>query len=390
MQRLLAAAWLAKGKTTLYNPGKSADDLAALKIIQEFGVKVTEGEDYILLDASEFRKPTSVFAGESGLSSRMFSVLISSLDYPITMQGEGTLLQRDFSPLREIFDAGKVEFTAHNNQLPITINGPIQPGTYYLDGSQSSQFITGLLMILPTLTGDSVVVVKNLKSIGYLAITLDVMKSFGVHIDRNEAFSEFTIRGNQRYLPTKVEVEADWSGGAFLLVAAALLKNMTVSGLSLNSVQPDILILEALQKVGYDALNTEHEIGFEEAQGKVLTLDLTHAPDLFPPAVLLCLFTHGHHRIKGVHRLPGKESDRGNVMIQELSKSGQSLWIENDELHIKGQSPWKEATLNPHGDHRMAMLFALAGKVSGVKLEVLDPQCVSKSFPNFWEVLDKM
>ncbi len=390
MQRLLAAAWLAKGKTTLFNPGKSADDLAALKIIQDLGVRVSVGEDFLLLDASESHKPSSVFAGESGLSSRMFSVLLSSLDYPITIHGEGTLLQRDFSPLGEIFVAGKVEFTTHNNRIPITIHGPIQPGTFHLDGSQSSQFITGLLMILPTLSGDSVVVVKNPKSIGYLAITLDVMKSFGVHIETNTAFSEFTIRGNQIYTPTKVEVEADWSGGAFLLVAAALIKNITVSGLSLNSVQPDILILKALQQAGHYPLENSEGINFTERPGQSINIDLTDSPDLFPPVVLLGLFTEGQHCLKGVHRLSGKESDRGQVMVQELTKCGQSLWIDGDYLYVTGKNSWVETTLHPHGDHRMAMLFALAGKIAGVKLEVLDPQCVSKSFPHFWEVLDKM
>ncbi len=390
MQRLLAASWLAQGKTTLINPGNSADDLAALDIIKSLGSQVVQKDNILEIDSTIRRFPLRVHAGESGLSSRMFSVLLSSLDRPVTILGEGTLLTRDFSPLREIYEAGKVEYQWNDNHLPVTLCGPIQPGEFNLDGSHSSQFITGLLMILPTLKGDSTVVVNNPKSVGYLEITLEVMKLFGVLVERSSDFTLFRIKGNQKYKGSTIEVEADWSGGAFLLVAAALLKNHRVSGLSWTSVQPDSIILKVLQKAGMLPKREEGGIAFESAKSREIRVDLTHAPDLFPPVVLLSLFTEGHHIISGVHRLPGKESDRGNVMVTELSKCGQSLWIDGDDLHVEGNQPFISATTDSKRDHRMAMLLGLASKISGVKLEIVDPQCVSKSFPNFWEVIDKL
>lgn len=408
MQRILAASLMARGTSEICNPGVSEDDLAAIAIIESLGAKTQwnksvgtspDLEQVLRVTGSPELKAGILNAGESGLSSRMFSVVVSQSDQTHRMTGRGTLLERSFEPLSEIFDQGGVQWSSNDRKLPLEITGPLTAGDYSVDGSFSSQFISGLLMTLPVvgtgpneISGQSTVTIANPKSKGYLQMTLDVMKAYGIQFQASDDLTRIAIPSGQHYTAQTITPEADWSGGAFLIIAQYLGVFKSVMGLRTDSIQPDAQVAEMLKKHGLRVHEGFNESGQSEMtmSGELngpLRLDLTQTPDLFPPLVLLALFSEGEHRFAGVHRLRGKESDRAYVMANELAKAGAALSVEGDELVVLGLPNWREAMLNPHGDHRMAMLFGLINSLVDPTLTTENPECVAKSFPHFWELL---
>jgi 3-phosphoshikimate 1-carboxyvinyltransferase len=239
----------------------------------------------------------------------------------------------------------------------------------------------------------STVTIANPKSKGYLQMTLDVMKAYGIQFQASDDLTHITIPSGQNYTAQTITPEADWSGGAFLLTAQYLGVFESVLGLKRDSIQPDAQIVEMLERHGLEVHEDDNFSDPTEMtmSGKLkgpLRLDLTQTPDLFPPLVLLALFSEGEHRFSGVHRLRGKESDRAYVMANELAKAGAALSVEGDELVVLGMPNWRDALLNPHGDHRMAMLFGLINSLVPESITTQNPECVAKSFPHFWDQLD--
>ena len=225
MQRACAAALLIKGTSIIHNPGNSNDDKAALKIIAMAGAEVSEQEDGSLVIKSKGVNPktNSVNNGESGLGIRMFTPIIALSELPITINGEGSLLHRPMDFFDEILPQLGVSVSSNNGKLPLKIKGPIQPRNIAIDGSLSSQFLTGLLMAYSAAEAkDVTITVNNLKSRPYIDLTLDIMKAFRLKIPENVNYEKFyfndavTISQTQ---PVHYTVEGDWSGGAFLLVA---------------------------------------------------------------------------------------------------------------------------------------------------------------------------
>jgi len=389
MQRLLAAALMAKGITTIQNPGHSDDDKAAMGIVEALGGHLAYLEDGALeVKGSELDHGGTLEAGESGLSSRMFLTIASQSKETYILTGSGSLLERSFAGIMDIYRKGQVSFSMNQDKLPISFRGPLRSGFYDLDGSFSSQFISGLLMTLPVLKGDSEVKIKNPSSMGYLAMTLNVMESFGIQFTQTDNYHKIIIPGEQNYVAQRMTTEGDWSGGAFLLIAQYLGLFAEISGLSLESIQPDSNMISLLKPFGINHTSTDSRLKLWGELSSSLKLDLTHTPDLFPPLVLLALFSDGEHRFSGVHRLRGKESDRAYVMAGELAKAGAVLSVDQDDLVVLGKPQWKEALLNPHGDHRMAMLFGLIDALISPKITVENPECVSKSFPHFWDIIN--
>ncbi len=405
MQRILAASLMASETSEIKNPGVSEDDLAAVTIIESLGAKTQwskpignspDLEQVLRVTGSPELKAGTLNAGESGLSSRMFSVVVSQSPKTVEITGRGTLLNRSFEPLSEIFHQGGVQWSSNHNKLPMEITGPLRAGDYAVDGSFSSQFISGLLMTLPVLEGTinqiSTVRIHNPKSRGYLDMTLEVMRKFGIQVEARKDLTEISIPTAQKYTAQNIIPEADWSGGAFLLIAQYLGIFESVVGLRRDSIQPDAQVLEMLERHGLEVHEVHNPSGPTEMRmsGTLkgpLCLDLTQTPDLFPPLVLLALFSKGEHRFSGVHRLRGKESDRAYVMANELAKAGAALSVEEDELVVLGMPNWRDALLDSHGDHRMAMLFGLINSLVDPTITTENPECVAKSFPHFWELL---
>lgn len=243
MQRACAAAILHQGRTVITNPGTSNDDQAALQMISDLGATVSQNADGSISVTSTGIHPTvsTVNCGESGLGIRMFAPIIALSSQQTIINGTGSLLKRPMDFFDQIFPLLGVSIDSQNGYLPMVIQGPLQPATVEVDGSLSSQFLTGLLMAFSAAgAGDVAILVNNLKSRPYIDLSLKVMQAFGMKLPINQSYETFYFDSSIHNAETKdvtYRVEGDWSGGAFLLVAGSLAGNIEVEGLDVDSVQ---------------------------------------------------------------------------------------------------------------------------------------------------------
>ncbi len=291
--------------------------------------------------------------------------------------------------IAEALQALGAQCETNQGYLPISINGPIQGGTIVVDGSLSSQVLSGLLMALPLAQNDSIIKVNNLKSKPYIYMTLSVMDRFCIKYDRT-GYEEFRIPGRQFYYPTEFDIEGDWSGAAFLLVAGAIAGEVTVKGLDPESTQADKKILEALLQSGAKLEVQADHIICQKSDLTAFSFDATHCPDLFPPLVCLAAHCKGQSQISGVHRLIHKESNRAEALLTEMRKLGLEIQIEGDQMLITGCQTIQSAEVDSHNDHRIAMSAAIVGLPGQVMIGIQDAQCINKSYPEFYEDLKQI
>ena len=399
MQRACAAALLNEGKTTIVNPGKSNDDLDALEVIKILGATVTEVDENQITITSKGIQPINgeMNCGESGLGIRMFAP-IAALSYkPIVINGTGSLLTRPMNFFDEIFPKLDIAIESNNGKLPIKIKGPLQPKNITIDGSLSSQFLTGLLMAFGKAATEPVTIsVTNLKSKPYIDLTLQVMNIFGYEVANNN-FESFLIKPVSKSTDQIIEytVEGDWSGGAFLLVAGAIAGKITVNGLDTFSTQADKAILQALIDCGSTISIREKQIDIgRPATGnsglKAFHFDATDCPDLFPPLVALASYCNGTTVIEGVNRLAHKESNRGLTLQEEFGKMGIVIKLQDDLMLVEGGTGVNGATVHSHHDHRIAMACAVAGLKAGGETIIDEAEAINKSYPDFYEHLKQL
>ena len=387
-QRAIAAALLANGESIIRHPSYCDDSLAAMSIATGLGARVEPHPEELRIVGSAILKEAKLNCGESGLAIRMFSPIAALYPSEITMVGAVSLKKRPMSMIEEALRQLGAECTTTNGFLPITIKGPVKGGTCEIDGSVSSQLLTGLLMALPLAKKDSVIKVNNLKSKPYIDMTIQILGSFGITIE-NSDYELFRIPGNQRYKPVDYRVEGDWSGGAFLLVAGAIQGELKVEGLRYDSLQSDKSIITALDSAGARISITDDHIGISAREMKAFNFDATHSPDLFPPLVALACYCKGTSNIKGVSRLVFKESNRAQALMDEFSKMNIRVGINDDMMSITGGRP-SGARVESHEDHRIAMAVTVASLGAAGRIYLRDSQCVAKSYPDFYKDLRQL
>lgn len=387
-QRAIAAAVLASGESTIINPSYSDDSLAAMSIAVGLGAKVEPGEGRMKITGGGELKEKKLNCGESGLAIRMFSPIVALYKVEITLTGAGSLKKRPMSMIGEALKQFGVKCETNNDFVPLIIKGPLKGGNCEIDGSISSQLLTGLLMALPIAGKESVIKVNDLKSKPYIDMTLQVLEKFGIDVS-NINYNQFTIKGNQKYNPCLFDVESDWSGGAFLLVAGAINGGLTVNGLRTTSKQSDKAILSALDRAGANLTISENSISIKKSKLKSFEYDATESPDLFPPLAALAAYCKGTSGIKGVKRLIHKESNRANAIAEEFGKMNIKVEISDDYMLITGGEV-KGAHVSSHDDHRIAMAEAITGLGASDKMYIKDSQCVAKSYPDFFDDLRKI
>lgn len=404
MQRACALALLANEETTLFNPGRSNDDLAALEIIKKMGAEIVKKEDGSLLIKSCKNRPLGgggagvLNCGESGLGIRMFTPIAALSSEEITITGTGSLLKRPMHFFDEIFPKLGISIESNNGHLPIKIKGPLQPADVTIDGSLSSQFVTGLLIAFAKAAAKPVTIsVNNLKSKPYVDLTLQMMKQFGYDVENNN-YESFCIKPVNRstnpqdavHNPIIYTVEGDWSSAAFLLVAGAVAGSIEVTGLDVFSTQADKSILQALMDCGANISIEEKRISVNAALGdggKAFHFNATDCPDLFPPLVALASYCKGTTVIEGVSRLQHKESSRAITLQQEFAKMGIEIILQDDLMMIKGGKSAKGAKVFSHHDHRIAMACAVAALQADGETVIEAAEAVNKSYPQFYDDL---
>lgn len=394
MQRACAAALLHQGTTQIFNPGHSNDDLAAIDVIQKLGAKVQQHSDHIEVNSKGVQPiGPEMNCGESGLGIRMFTPIAALSNQAITIQGKGSLVKRPMHFFDEIFPSLDVQIQSNNSFLPIAIQGPLKPSDITVDGSLSSQFLTGLLMAYASSgAAGSKIKVNQLKSKPYIDLTLVVLKHFGWEVNHLN-HEEFTFKTRHKVNETiQYTVEGDWSGAAFLLVAGAIAGPITVKGLQLDSTQADKAVMIALKSANASIQMEDHAITIGAgADGlSAFEFDATDCPDLFPPLVALASLCKGVSIIKGVDRLAHKESDRGLTLQTEFAKLGVTIILEGDIMKIEGVEKIQANTVFSQHDHRIAMACGVAALRATGPIEITEAEAINKSYTDFFEHLQQL
>lgn len=398
MQRAVAAALLAEGTSELMVSSLCEDSIAALGMAEALGATVRSDVNRVLITGGLRPVSNLLDCGESGLGVRLFSAVAALWHDWITINGRGSVLKRPMEEVVRYLEGVGGIAESNKGYLPLRVRGPLRGGRALLDGAASSQFLTGLLMALPLAESDSHLTVASLSSKSYIDITLEVMKHFGVSAE-NDNYRDFYIPGRQRYINADYTIEGDWSGAAFLLVAGALGRGITVTNLRSNSFQPDKQIVECIKKTGSYIVTCGDSVcvgksgtgddinGFGHLKG--FNVDISDAPDLAPPLVALASGCGGVSVISGTGRLRIKESDRGKTLEKEFMNIGCDITNTGTSLIVKGGRPLKGGRCNSHGDHRIAMAVAVAASVAVNEVTITGSESVAKSYPDFFEDIKK-
>jgi 3-phosphoshikimate 1-carboxyvinyltransferase len=389
LQRLLLAAGLAPGTSLLHRPGRSSDGKACADVVRGLGAEVVEEPGLLRVRGGAGPRASTLDCGESGFCLRAAAAVAALGTEPTLLLGRGTLALRPVDMVLEPLRQRGAGCLTQGGRPPVAVRGPMRGGKVRVDGSSTSQFLSGLLLALPAAPGDSVVEVEGLRSAPYVRMTLDVLEAFGVEVAASASLDRLEVPGSQEYRPVDLAVEGDWSGAAFLLVAGALAGDVAVEGLNPASAQADRRVAEALEAAGARLEWTEGALRVRRADLKAFSFDATDCPDLFPPLAALATQCAGTTRLRGALRLRTKESDRAAALVSELSALGAWIRLDGDLLEVRGGA-LQGGRIDPHGDHRMAMACAVAGLASRDGVTMEGEACVDKSYPDFFRDLESL
>lgn len=370
--RYLIGSVLSRGKCVIKNIADSDDISATLSCIEQLGGSVTkDGNIVTVIPTNEKQIENAVFdCKESGSTLRFFiPVVLATGAKNCTFLGSERLLARGIKEYEKLFENSDV--TIKSDEKSIEVNGTLSAGNYEISGEVSSQYTTGMLFALSALDGKSTLkITGNAESRAYVDMTIKVLKDFGADITETEK-NFFEINGKERLSPGEFTVEGDWSNAAFLIALSRLLGRISVSGLNENSVQGD-----RFSSVAFDALDGENA-----------EIDLKDCPDLAPILFAYAAYKNGG-RFTNTRRLRVKESDRANVMAEELKKFGANVKVYENSVEIeKTQLKPPIVPLCGHNDHRIVMALSVLAAVLGAEID--GAEAVNKSYPDFFRVIKK-
>lgn len=325
---------------------------------------------------------------ESGSTLRFMIPVAAALGKSVTFIGEGRLPERPIGEYVELLGKHGASLKT-NGGLPLTISGQLQSGVYEIRGDVSSQYITGLLLALPILEGDSEIhLTTKLESKPYVDMTVKVMADYGVKIDET-AYGYF-IRGSQKFDIKDYTVEGDWSQAAFFLSAGAIGSDVTVSGLDFNSTQGDKAVVEVMKRFGADIEINENNIRCKRGSLCGTRIDCTDIPDMVPAIAVTAAFANGQTVITGAQRLRLKESDRIEAICENLKRMGADVAETADGMIINGNGALHGAELFGYNDHRIVMALSVAGLFAEGETVITDAQSINKSYPAFFEEYNRL
>lgn len=390
VHRAILCAALAKGKSKIAPVDFSQDILATIDCVKALGAQVTAIEGGLLVDGSAMFKASSssLDCRESGSTLRFMIPIAAAGGVQTIFTGKGRLPSRPIGIYLDCLPKHGVTCTTEGG-LPLTVQGTLQSGLYEIPGDISSQFITGLLLALPLIKGDSEIrLTSPAQSIGYINMTLKTMEQFGVHIKTTA--NGYLIKGEQQYTPCNYTCEGDWSQGAFFLAAGALGGNIHLRGLSLPSLQGDSACVDIFKQFGA-AITAKNE-GLQASGGDLtaITIDAENIPDLVPILAVTAAFAHGTTHIINAERLRIKESDRLHAICEGLSRLGADIAETKDGLRITGVSSLKGGKAEGFNDHRIVMALSIAAAKSIGEIAITDKESIEKSYPAFFEDYQKL
>ena len=389
--RLLICAALSREETRILCDGLSKDILATVACLRAMGAEIREEGDAFCVRPIRDIPTTEVLlpCGESGSTLRFLLPVLGALGIRGRFLREGRLPERPLAPLDR-------ELTAHGMDLReegsnLHVQGKLCPGTFRLPGNVSSQFISGLLLALPLLEGESSLLVEGtIESAAYIQMTENALILSGVSYTKED--NKYAIPGHQRpALGGELSVEGDWSNAAFFLCMGALSeKGLLVRGLDPASPQGDRAVLELLSRFGAQLQIGEDGISVRKGALHGIEIDAAPIPDLIPVLSVLASGAQGDTVIRNAGRLRLKESDRLKTTAGLLQSLGGSVEELADGLVIHGSGSLTGGVAESFGDHRIAMSAAVAGCLCREPVALSGAECVAKSYPRFWEDWDQL
>ena len=373
--RLLLAAALAEGESVLAGLAMSRDIEATIACVRELGAQVRREKDGLHVAGRGgrpgVRAGQTFDCGESGSTLRFLIPVTLALLGGGSFVGHGRLMERPLKPYFDIFEQRDIYYVRQEGSDRAGLEGTLTPGDYSLPGDVSSQFITGLLYALPLLDGDSRIrITTELESRAYVDMTLDALRQFGVSA-RWEGEQTLFVPGNQQYHPAAVAVEGDWSQAAFWYAARTLGSEVNVLGMDPDSTQGDRVVAKQAERL---------------ARPGDVELDVSQCPDLVPALAAMAAVREGTTRIVNAARLRIKESDRLAAVARVLGGMGANITEQADGLTLVGLPALAGGvTVDSFNDHRIAMMAAVAATRCQAPVIVTGAECVSKSYPHFWE-----
>jgi 3-phosphoshikimate 1-carboxyvinyltransferase len=389
--RALVLSALANGKSVITNPLLGQDQLHLIGCLKNLGVEITQKDNQLFVtgNSGHFSPITeNLNCGESGVSMNVLTALTSLVEGKTTITGADGLLLR---PIGEVVKGirqlgANVDFIDKIDFPPISIQGKtLLGGVSEISGSKTSQYFSALAMTAPYAENETTLICSDeMSEKPYFDITQEMMSHFGVDII-NRNYKQIDIKP-QKYKATDILIESDYSSASFFMLAASICKSkILIHGLNPDSRQGDKKIIEYLNLMGSSC---HWRDGNLEVVGNNLTAIKTNmkdTPDLVPPMAIAAAFADGTSEFSGVGHLQFKECNRLKAIIIELTKMGIKSYFQNDSLFVEGnKNQITSSEVETYNDHRIAMSFAVAGLVTGDQ-NIMNPKCVSKSFPDFWE-----
>jgi len=398
--RALLAAAMAKGTSVLTNVLFSDDTEVMIAALKELGVKITKKDNVLTIKGSggKFKKPKGkLFFGNAGTAIRFMTSALAIQDFECVITGNPRMKNR---PIRDLVNAlrtggAEIEYLGTEGYPPLLMKGGFKGGRIKVPGSVSSQFVSSLLLISPyTEKLTDIVVDGVLASKPYVDMTIQVMKSFGATKGKRTGYQRFIIKNKTSYKGTEYEIEADASSASYFFALAALHgTEIEVTNAKYKSAQGDIKFVNLLDKAGCKVTKDEKmgiSVKGPEKLKSIGNVDMNTMPDVALTMAIVSAFSIGKTRLTNIPNLRVKESDRILAMTQELNKVNCKARQMPDGIEVKGHPhKYHGAEIETYDDHRIAMCFGVLGTiVPGI--QILDPDCVSKTYPNFWKDLGKL
>jgi len=385
--RGLMCAALAKGESKIINPLHSDDTEAAINVLAQIGVSTQDDEDGWRVDGGNFRQPAAdLFCGDSAATLRFMTAICSLVPGRCRLTAGPSLAKRPVKTLIQALRQLGVDCSSQGETAPVIVEGSrLKGGTTELPGDISSQYVSALLLVAPLADkGVTVNLTTPLESKPYVLMTTDCLERFGIKAEYPPQVESIKI-SRQAYKPTRYNVEGDWSSASYFLGIGALSGKVRVENLNLESRQGDKMILDFLRGMGASVEINNDSITVSRANLNAIHADLSDCIDLLPTVAVLAAAADGTSKLSGIERARIKESNRVAAVKDGLERMGIKIEEERDRLTITGSNP-KGSVIDSYDDHRIAMAFGILGTIAG-KTVINNAECVSKTFPQFWDIL---
>lgn len=384
--RGVICAALAKGESEIVNPLGSDDTEAALDVLSKVGIRVIESKDSWRVTGGNFSEPVEdLFCRESAVTLRFMTAISALIPGRCHLTSAPSLARRPMEPLIQALKQLGIDCCQEKDKAIVVKGSKLRGGVTELPGNISSQFVSALLLISPFADeGITIRLTTPLESQPYVLMTIECLEKFGIKVAVSEDFSEVkTLK--QTYQPARYGVEGDWSSASYLLALGALSGEIEVDNLNPASLQGDKAIADFLREMGAAITVKKNTVSVKRSRLKAIKADLTDCTDLLPTVAVLAAAAEGTSQLTGIARARLKESNRPSALAEGLTRMGIKVSEEENKLTITG-SPARGALIDSRGDHRIAMAFSLLGTVVGETI-IDDAECVSKTYPEYWETL---